>query len=187
MSKKYRCHLNNWWDRFIDWFIDLLIDWLINWLVNSLTWKGLVYVIVHSWISLRQTFCSQESFIYYFSLNIWGYIYIKLSYTYTCIYIYSQNTDLSDYLHWWVVWVFCFCFFFYNPFKRRYRGISQIDCKISDRRNRHYSFLFKIFFYEQHVIIGFALRTLLWYTSYDVRSNLVINYKYIYQSILVLI
>lgn len=112
MSNKYRCHLNNWWDRFIDWFIDLLIDWLINWLVNSLTWKGLVYVIVHSWISLRQTFCSQESFIYYFSLNIWGYIYIKLSYTYTCIYIYSQNTDLSDHLHWWVVWVFCFCFFF---------------------------------------------------------------------------
>lgn len=56
---------------------------------------------------------------------------------------------------------FLFFVFFYNPFKRRYRGISQIDCKISDRRNRHYSFLFKIFFYEQHVIIGFALRTLL--------------------------
>lgn len=79
-------------------------------------------------------------------------------YTYTCIYIYSQNTDLSDYLHWWVVVV---VIFFYNSLKRRYRRISQIDCKISDRRNRHYSFLFKIFFYEQHVIIGFALRTLL--------------------------
>lgn len=136
MSKKYRCHLNNWWDRFLDWFIDLLIDWLINWLVNSLTWKGLVYVIVYSWISLRQTFCSQESFIYYFFFKYMRLLNIYI-YTYTCINIYSQNTDLSDYLHWWVV-VVVNCF--YNSLKRRYRRISQIDCKISDRRNRHYSF-----------------------------------------------
>lgn len=77
------------------------------------------------------------------------------------MYIYLFTEYRSERLFTLVVWVFCFLVFFIIRLKEDTEEYHKLIVKFQIGEIDIILFCLRFFFYEQNVIIGFALRTLL--------------------------